>query len=492
MNIEILNTVNLDGTPVTYQSISNSSGGGNSGGGDTPSMPDIPIIGDGKTYLYIHVTSMACSSVTLYLSQTVANGVTIDWGDGSAPETVSSNGKIKPAHGYSQVGKYTISLAPNSDCELGLGHESTSYAIMGPVINEYDLFRNTLRAVEMGDNIAYVTAYAFQKCYLLSDAIIGKNINSIGADAFKECYSLSNVVALNGSIYINHYAFNECKSLKNVISPNGITTASSSAYIFGGCYSLPTIAISNSATGIGNYTFQDCRSLTSITIPDSVTEIGTRAFSGCSSLTSMTIPESVTIMKDYVFGGDSRITKFNINNLTLWCAISLYNTSSHPLYPRGGNLYVNNALVTNLTIPDGVSEIKPYVFCHCTNLSSVTVPDSVTTIGTQAFTNCINLTSVTIGDSVTTIGDNSFSYCYSLSSVTFGNGITSIGSSAFYNCKNVKTYDFSQCTSVPTLSNTNAFYNISNSCRIKVPDTLLDEWKKATNWSTYASRIVAA
>jgi hypothetical protein len=51
-------------------------------------------------------------------------------------------------------------------------------------------------------------------------------------------------------------------------------------------------------------------------------------------------------------------------------------------------------------------------------------------------------------------------------------------------------YDFSTHTSVPTLSNTNAFQNIPTDCKIIVPDNLYDTWIAATNWSTYSSNII--
>ena len=54
----------------------------------------------------------------------------------------------------------------------------------------------------------------------------------------------------------------------------------------------------------------------------------------------------------------------------------------------------------------------------------------------------------------------------------------------------MKYYDFSTHTSVPTLSNTNAFTDIPADCEIRVPAALYDSWKSATNWSTYASKIV--
>ena len=97
---------------------------------------------------------------------------------------------------------------------------------------------------------------------------------------------------------------------------------------------------------------------------------------------------------------------------------------------------------------------------------------------------------IEIGNGITSVGDSAFYYCYSLSSITIPDSVTSIASSTFYNCYSVAFYDFSNHTSVPTLSNTNAFKNIAVDCQIRVPASLVDTWKAATNWSTYADHIV--
>ena len=53
----------------------------------------------------------------------------------------------------------------------------------------------------------------------------------------------------------------------------------------------------------------------------------------------------------------------------------------------------------------------------------------------------------------------------------------------FYNCTNLELVDFSKATSVPALSNTNAFTNTNNYYRIVVPNALYNQWIAATNWS---------
>ena len=96
---------------------------------------------------------------------------------------------------------------------------------------------------------------------------------------------------------------------------------------------------------------------------------------------------------------------------------------------------------------------------------------------------------VEIGDGVTSIGNEAFYGC-ALSSVVIPDGVTSINSKTFYNCTGVRYYDFTHHTTVPTLSNTDAFTGIAADCEIRVPAALADKWKAATNWSTYANHIV--
>ena len=97
---------------------------------------------------------------------------------------------------------------------------------------------------------------------------------------------------------------------------------------------------------------------------------------------------------------------------------------------------------------------------------------------------------VEIGNSVTSIGAEAFEGCYSLSSIVIPNSVTSIRTAAFAGCYSMAYYDFTSHTSVPTLDNTDAFNDISADCQIRVPAALYDEWIAATNWSTYASKIV--
>lgn len=145
----------------------------------------------------------------------------------------------------------------------------------------------------------------------------------------------------------------------------------------------------------------------------------------------------------------------------------------------------------SIEIPNSVTSIGSYAFSYCTGLTSVIIPDSVTSISNAAFMVCSELTSrIAIPNKITSIKDQTFAGCARLKSITIPNSVTNIGSSAFYGCTSMQYYDFTACTSVPTLANATVFSGIPSTCEIRVPMALVDEWKAATNWSTYASQIV--
>jgi len=145
-----------------------------------------------------------------------------------------------------------------------------------------------------------------------------------------------------------------------------------------------------------------------------------------------------------------------------------------------------------ITIPQHIQTINNNTFAQCTSLSNIIIPKLVTNIGNQVFSGCYSLSFLIIPNNIATIGTYAFNNCYSLTKFVVSKDVANIPASAFTNCCCMKIYDFSQHTQVPTLANTNAFTNIPNDCQIIVPDDLYDTWIAATNWSTYASKIVKA
>ena len=209
------------------------------GGGGDPEPPD-----DGKTRLYITVPANSMpdrdpprNQVPLYIQQSVANGVTIDWGDGSDPETLPGTGNVHTTHTYQQAGDFVISLDPAEGCTLGLGHGSSSYCVMGPTDNNGRVYCNMLRKAIIGEKgITSITNYSFYYCYSLVSVSIGENITFIGEYAFYYCYSLSSVVLPQKVSLIYESAFRFCYSLLVIIAPYSLEAIRNDAFY--SCYGV--------------------------------------------------------------------------------------------------------------------------------------------------------------------------------------------------------------------------------------------------------------
>ena len=192
----------------------------------------------------------------------------------------------------------------------------------------------------------------------------------------------------------------------------------------------------------------------------------------------------------------------------------------------GDNNDFENLLTNKLTALDSdVTSIRQFAFRGCTALTSINLPKA-TSIATNAFYGCSKLTSVNM-PLVKSIGENAFNGCSILPSIVLPS-LTSGDSYMFRYCYQLKTIDlpvvanlvnnmFGDCRrltavilrktdAICTLAHTNAFYNCyhfhgtTNSTYnpngdkdgyIYVPSALVEEYKAATNWSTFATQFRA-
>ena len=171
------------------------------------------ITDDGDTRLYIRIATEGRMTVPLRWSQTVSSGVGIDWGDGSAIQSVSGTGNKNTKHTYANPGDYVIRLKVVNNCTLGLGSNSSSYCVMGENGSAGKVYCNMLQAVEIGKNVTSIGTYAFSYCYSLSSVSIPQGVTSIGTTAFSYCSSLSSVSIPQGVTSIGNSAFYYCYSL---------------------------------------------------------------------------------------------------------------------------------------------------------------------------------------------------------------------------------------------------------------------------------------
>ena len=237
---------------------------------------------------------------------------------------------------------------------------------------------------------------------------------------------------------------------------------------------IPSSHNGKPVTMIEESAFRNCSTLTSVTIPDSITSIGEFAFYRCSSLTTVTIPNSVTSIEREAFEYCSSLTSVTIGN---------------SVTSIGDEVFYGCSSLTSITIPDSVEEIGAGAFYNCSSLTNITIPNSVTSIEYRTFAYCSGLTSVTIGNSVTRIEGYAFGDCSGLTSVTIGNSVTGIGDNAFYNCISLTAVILMPIT-VPTLGG-NVFFGAAADIKFYCLSSVIEDYKTATNWNTYASKFVA-
>lgn len=299
------------------------------------------ITDDGKTRLYIRIATEGRMTVPLVFSQTVSNGVVIDWGDNSTTETISYAGIKNVSHTYAATGEYVISLeAKQGTFILGNGNNG---GVMGSNVsssNNSPVYRNMLKKVELGANITNIENYTFYYCHSLANIVIPNSITKIGAYAFNNCNSLASIIIPNGVTNIDLLAFRRCGSLTNIIIPNSVTSIASQA--FSNCASLGTITIPNNITNIGEQVFESCYSLEKIIIPNGVTHIERQTFSQCESLATIVFPNSITSIDTYAFGFCEGVILYDFTSHTTIPTLS--DTSAFESIPPDCKIKVPEAL----------------------------------------------------------------------------------------------------------------------------------------------------
>ncbi|MCQ2469725.1 MAG: leucine-rich repeat domain-containing protein [Ruminococcus sp.] len=213
--------------------------------------------------------------------------------------------------------------------------------------------------------------------------------------------------------------------IKKVVVENGVTTLS--RYAFTNCPNLESVSLPSSLTLISDSVFRNDKKLTQITIPSSVVQINQCAFMN-TGLTEIVVPDSVTEMEWAVFAECADLKK--------------------------------------AVLPSKLTYIESSMFRDCPQLESVNVPASVTKIDYSAFENCSALTSIALPGVLKEISYNVFA-CSGLKSIDIPAGVTSIGDSAFYGCPLLESL---KINSAQTAIGKSAFADCTKLTSLDVPE----------------------
>lgn len=231
----------------------------------------------------------------------------------------------------------------------------------------------------------------------------------------------------------------------------------------GRCAMLRSVEVGAKVTTITDQTFQFCSRLESISIPQNVEVKGYLTFNQATQLRVIVIQSITNIFRTF-YGCTNLRAIAGTGTMDYTDAYTLTNTALRQL---------NAAVTVAYAVPSlervHIKAVNGQVgnFGGCRSLLEVTIPADATTFVAAAFQ-----------------GDNA------LRRVTCLGDIASIPAQVFQRCYPLRFVDFTHCTAVPTLANVNAFDQTHPQLEIRVPASLADAWKAATNWSSLADHIV--
>ena len=176
----------------------------------------------------------------------------------------------------------------------------------------------------------------------IKSIVTGTKITEIDELAFQYIDSLTSLDLPNVYI-IAGYAFRNCSSLTSINMPEIYQIYWEA---FANCTSLESVYIQDHASYLGRNAFSGCKSLKRVHLSINLTEIPKGTFMGCSSLSSISLGKNITTIGEYAFESTG---------------------------------------VEEITIPEGVEEIRTGAFLECTKLKKIVFPSTLLKIYSEAF-----------------------------------------------------------------------------------------------------------
>ena len=176
---------------------------------------------------------------------------------------------------------------------------------------------------------------------------------------------------------IGEWAFEYCENIKEIILPNTVKEIGYDAFY--ACVSLENIVLSNTLEKIGSRAFSDCKKLAQIVIPESVVIMEDNIFQGCISLKELYIPKNVTSFNGYSVESPYFYTMWDCTSLESIIVAEenkTFTSKDGVLYSKEVDilLYVPDAYVGELVIPETVKEIESMALVDCYKMTKLVIP----------------------------------------------------------------------------------------------------------------------
>ena len=265
------------------------------------------ITDDGKTRIYVDVDTETWDDFVLNYWQSTRNATTVDWGDGTTPETKNADSYIEHRHVYASSGSYVITMSVKEGTTMWLGHDGGMLIAKG----EKDSGRCAmLRRVEVGARAAGTDPQCFRNCSRLESISLPQTTKVYTARAFEQCTQLRVLIAADMDELFQ--SFYRCPNLRAIATPKGTTQRDNHDIAYTAirqinfdmidanyAEALERVHIKAVNGQVGN--FSACRSLLEVTIPADATTFVAAAFSGDNALRRVTCLGDIASIPAEVF-----------------------------------------------------------------------------------------------------------------------------------------------------------------------------------------------
>ena len=314
-------------------------------------------------------------------------------------------------------------------------------------------YNEQITSVIISDGVPFINDFAFAYCAGLESITLPSSVRAIGDYAFMDCNNLFSMTLGSGVSHIAEHAFHKCPALSifnmdeanpNFKSSAGCLLTKDGSTIIYIPETATTFNITAEMKSIDIDMLSSRPSITTITVDEGneyYKTTGKTLLSKDSNIlyyyfgndATLNIPEGVTSIDDKTFDAFNTMTAINL-------------PKSMKLI-EGGYVFFNCKALENITISedneymkavDGILYSKDGTkLIRCpTKKTSVTILSSVRTICSYAFAGC-GLTEINIPDGVTEISEKAFKLCKNITKVTIPQSVISIGSEAFFICDKV-------------------------------------------------------
>lgn len=254
-------------------------------------------------------------------------------------------------------------------------------------------------SIEIPEGVKVIGSYAFTRTRALKKITIPSTLEKTEPYSFSDCYYIEEVhissiqdwckiqignygtpFIQSSSIKTHRKVFIDGKEIKEVIFDFPFTT---NAYTFiywemdKWIVSNPDSSLDNGFSNITGDLYLNCNYSNRIN----------------GSFDSLHIGENVTML-DLKNSGNFDVY---IDSLEHWFNMEFPNYSSNPLR-QDYSLYISNEKVSDIVIPDSVTELKANTFVNWNGISAIRIPQHVTKIASKHIVQCANLNTISVDE----------------------------------------------------------------------------------------------